>query len=431
MSWRRRTLTLILLILVLVLAAGALAACEAEPEPGPVGPAGPAGPVGPPGPAGENATASQEFVGSETCADCHEEIYARFSLAAHPHALPAVSGDEAPAYPYDSETGGIPGPPEGYTWDDISYIIGGYGWKARFVDQNGYLLTGEEGEATQYNFAYERIDAPAGWVPYHPGETLEFDCARCHTTGYQPRGHQDDLEGIVGTWTFEGIQCERCHGPGSLHAANPQGVQMVVERDSQLCGDCHLYQDPRTIAADDELSFGRHQQQFGELYNTKHFALSCITCHDPHASANFADEELNPNQGIRQACENCHWAQTTSKNERHGAVDCIDCHMPPMNFSAQGDPDLFIADVRSHQFAINPDPNAPQFSEDGSQVMPYITLTFACKQCHNDQFAVERELEELAEMARGYHNPQPSATPTLAPTPTPEGTPEATATTTP
>ncbi len=30
--------------------------------------------------------------------------------------------------------------------------------------------------------------------------------------------------------------------------------------------------------------------------------------------------------------------------------------------------------------------------------MPYITLTYACKQCHNDQFAVDRDLEELAEM---------------------------------
>lgn len=429
MSWRRRTLTLLLIILVFALAA--LTACEAEPEPGPVGPAGPAGPVGPPGPAGENATAAQEFVGSETCGDCHEEIYARFSQSAHPHALTAVTGAEAPAYPHDDETGGIPGPPEGYTWDDITYAIGGYGWKARFLDQDGYLLTGTDGEATQYNFAYDRIKAPAEWVPYHPGETLEFDCAGCHTTGYQPRGHQNDLEGIAGTWTFDGIQCERCHGPGSLHAANPQGVQMVVERDSQLCGDCHIYQDPQTIAADEELPFGHHQQQFTELTNTKHFALSCITCHDPHSGATLVGEEADANPGIRQECESCHWDKTVSKNPRHGSLACVDCHMAPMDFSAQGDPELFIGDIRSHQFAINPNPDAPQFSEDGSRVMPYITLTYACKQCHNGQYGADRDLEELSQMAHGYHNPQPTATPTLEPTPTVEGTPEATATTTP
>lgn len=427
MPWRR------LLSIFLFILLPALAACASEPEPGPVGPAGPAGPVGPPGPAGEDATASQTFVGSETCGDCHEDIYARFSLAAHPHALAAVGDNEPPTYPYDSQTGGVPGPPDGYSWQDVSYVIGGYGWKARFIDADGYLLTGEAGEATQYNFAYERIEAPSQWVAYHPGETLTFDCARCHTTGYRSQGHQGDLEGIVGTWSFDGVQCERCHGPGSLHAEDPQGVQMVVERDSRLCGDCHLYQEQATIFADDEEPFAHHQQQFPELYNSKHFALDCITCHDPHASATFADEENDTAQGIQQSCENCHWAQTVSKNRRHEAVavTCIDCHMAPMARSAQSAPDLFIGDVRTHQFSINPDPQAAQFSEDGARVMPYITLTYACKQCHNDQFAVDRDLEELAEMARGYHNPLPTATATTVATPTPEGTPEATATTNP
>ncbi len=32
----------------------------------------------------------------------------------------------------------VPDPPEGYTWEDISYVIGGYGWKARFIDLEGH-----------------------------------------------------------------------------------------------------------------------------------------------------------------------------------------------------------------------------------------------------------------------------------------------------
>jgi hypothetical protein len=27
----------------------------------------------------------------------------------------------------------IPSPSEGYTWDDIAYVIGGYNWKAHFI----------------------------------------------------------------------------------------------------------------------------------------------------------------------------------------------------------------------------------------------------------------------------------------------------------
>jgi hypothetical protein len=89
------------------------------------------------GPPGEDATASQTYIGSDTCGDCHEAIYAKFSLSAHPHALKNVAGEEPPEFPYDGETGGVPGPPEGYTWDDISLVIGGFGWKARFIDNDG------------------------------------------------------------------------------------------------------------------------------------------------------------------------------------------------------------------------------------------------------------------------------------------------------
>ena len=93
--------------------------------------------------------------------------------------------------------------------------------------------------------------------------------------------------------------------------------------------------------------------------------------------------------------------------------------MPFMALSAQGDVERFTADIRSHQFSINPDPDAPQFSEDGSQVMPYLTLQYACQHCHNGSFFSSRDLAELAGIADGYHEPIP-------PTPTPE--PETTAT---
>ena len=31
--------------------------------------------------------------------------------------------------------------PDGYTWDQISYVIGGYKWKSRYMDENGYIIT--------------------------------------------------------------------------------------------------------------------------------------------------------------------------------------------------------------------------------------------------------------------------------------------------
>jgi len=264
------------------------------------------------------------------------------------------------------------------------------------------------------------LETTAEWVAFHPGEEISFDCGRCHTTGYAEQGHQNNQEGIDGTWTFEGIQCENCHGPGSRHTEDPQGVGMVVDRTSQLCGQCHVRDEKALIAAND--GFEEHNQQFSDLYNSQHFALSCVTCHEPHASSQYVNETVNPNQGISQVCESCHWSQEAVQNVRlHGGVDCVDCHMAPMAKSAVADPETWRGDIRSHQFAINPDPEAPQFNEAGTQVMPYLTLTYACGQCHNGEFADVKEPAELAAAARGYHTFIP---PTATPEPTATAVPE-------
>jgi hypothetical protein len=335
----------------------------------------------------------------------------------------------SPTFPYDSITNGVTDPPEGTTWNDISYVIGGFGWKAQFIDQNGYILTGDEDAPTQYNFAHEKLEIPAGWVAFEAGEeNLPFDCGECHTTGYAPQGHQAGKEGIAGTWEFPGTQCERCHGPGSRHADDPRGVRMDVDRSSQLCGDCHLRDDPAVIEANN--GFETNFQQYDDLFNSKHFALACVTCHDPHASTLYADEELNPKKGIKQACASCHWAKLTQNNRRHGNVECIDCHMPPMAKSAVGDLERFTADLRSHQFSINPDPDAPQFDETGNNTMPYLTLEYACRQCHNGEDYSNQEEAALVEMAAGYHD-RATSTPEASPTMEAEEAPEPTATASP
>lgn len=406
-----------LLWLILLLSTIFLLSCSGpQGDAGPVGPAGAKGPLGPVGPSGSDATASQEYIGSEKCGDCHEAEYSKFILSGHPYKLTKIENGEPPSFPYDSQTGGVPEPPQGTSWSDITYVIGGFGWKARFIGKDGYILTGDESATTQYNFAHEDLEIPAGWVAYHAGEENKpFDCGSCHTTGYAPQGHQDNLEGIIGTWEFPGVQCEECHGPGSRHAEEPRGVRMVLDRSSQLCGECHIRGNPSQIDASG--GFERHHEQYEDLYNSKHFAISCVTCHDPHASSLFADDEVNPNKGISQTCDSCHWAQLIQNNRRHGSVDCIDCHMPPMAKSAVGDLERFTGDIRSHQYSINPDPEAPQFDEEGEFVMPYITLDYACRQCHNGEDYSNQEIEALAEMAMGYHD---RATPTPEPSPTAE-----------
>ena len=127
----------------LVLMTVLLAACAGtegpQGVPGPAGPAGPEGPQGPvgeegpAGPPGQVASAAAEYVGAETCGNCHPDIYEVFMKSGHAWKLNPVVDGQPPQYPF-TELSELP---EGYTWDDILYVIGGYNWKARFVDKDG------------------------------------------------------------------------------------------------------------------------------------------------------------------------------------------------------------------------------------------------------------------------------------------------------
>jgi len=394
---RRRFFILTAVLFVALLLAG----CAGDT--GPEGPAGPAGPEGPAGPAGEGASVGvfgAEYVGMETCGACHTEIYDVFTMSGHPYKLNKVVDGQPPTYPFTE----ITALPEGYEWSDISYVIGGYNWKARFVDLNGYIITGDENATTQYNFYNENLDLGDNWVGYHAGETEKpYDCGTCHTTGYQPDGHQDDLPGMVGTWTEPGIRCEECHGPGSLHAANPYGVALEIDRNSEACGDCHIRGDVTQIDA--KGGFIKHHEQYEELFQSKHITLDCVTCHDPHAGVvQLREADV---QTTRTTCENCHFAQIENQAvEVHTKfVDCVTCHMPRVSKSALGNAEIYQGDIRTHVMAIDPF-QVGQFTEDGAYSLSQISLDFACRQCHNDVSGpgLPKTDEVLLGAADGYHD---------------------------
>lgn len=429
---RRNTLTV---LLAFVAAAFLLSACIEQP--GPIGPAGPQGEQGPPGPTGPAGNpgapgaagqdgasyAPPTFIGSEACAECHQDLYDVFIQSGHPWKLNPVVNGEPPDYPFSD----LPSPPPGYTWDQISYVIGGYNWKARFMDQQGYIITGEDENATtQYNLYNEALDMGDEWVGYHAGEAnLPYDCGECHTTGYSPRGHQDDMPGIIGTWAFPGVQCEACHGPGSLHANHPLAYGMEVDRDAAACGQCHVRGEFTEVNAGS--GFIQHHEQYEELFQSKHAVIDCVLCHDPHSGVVQLRE--SGEQTTRTLCENCHFKQAENQNnELHQqlTIDCIDCHMPRIVRSAVGDATAFTGDIRTHMVAIDPY-QVSQFSEDGLVALSQISLDFACRTCHQpdgDGRGRPKTDEALLQTAINYH---------LIPLPTPaaEPTVEAEATTTP
>ncbi len=404
----KRVFWIVSLILIISLALVGCGGEQGEQGPpgadgaqGPPGEPGPEGPPGPPGPPGVDGLSYEPptFVGSEACSECHSEVNDVFVQSGHAHQLTKVDGGQPPEYPFTS----VPNPPDGYTWDDVSYVIGGYNWKAQFINQEGYVITGDAGATTQYNLANEELGFDDEWVAYHAGEEDKpYDCAGCHTTGYSPLGHQDDLPGIIGTFSEGGVQCEECHGAGSLHANNPLTIDMRVDRDAEACSSCHVHGSEEDIVASE--GFILHHDDYQDLFPGKHAALDCIVCHDPHAGVvQLQNDEM---QTTRIGCADCHYEQTQpSKVERHLRVECINCHMPKLIKNAVGVPEQFTGDVRTHQVTINPQ-QISQFSEDGSVVLPQLSLDFSCRGCHNPNgFASEKSDEELIENATNYHAP--------------------------
>ena len=406
-----------LAILILVLSACAGPQGPAGPigpagPPGPEGPQGPAGkegPAGPAGPAGEGAKGA-EYVGSQVCAGCHKEVADVHAQSGHASALSKIIDGQAPQLPFST----LSDPPQGYTWNDITYVLGGYRWQAIFADKDGYIITDEPGKSgnsqfpNQYNLANEKLSKSAGFVSFRAGEAeLKNDCVACHTTGYDPYGSQDDLPGIVGVWKEAGVQCERCHGPGSVHINNPQGVGMQIDRSSQFCGECHQSDDSGQVFAKEQ--FINHAQQYAEISKGKHLVLDCTDCHSPHSGV-VQLKETDQTATLTE-CVNCHYNQANyQKVEMHKNFACTECHMAPMVINAWGEVEKFTADMPTHLFGVNP-LQTGQFTEDGIAALSKISLDYACKHCHGGGIATPKDDDLLKTTAVGYHEPKPLQSP--------------------
>lgn len=350
------------------------------------------------------------YIGSEQCAVCHSDKYNTFKDSGHPHKLMKVENGEAPTYPFTT----LDYLPPYFTngWEDVSYVIGGFAWKYRFVDKNGYIYTGDD---AQYNFLDD-----GSISGYHASEapgTKMYDCGRCHTTGWKSVDEggsaQDDLPGMGGEFFAGGIQCEQCHGMGSDHAKSMSPEDITLNRESTECGKCHYRNEDHTIAASG--GFIKHHEQYDEMISAGHADVSCNDCHNPHVTVKDPQAEVDQQPGIMKVCTECHGSggsatEITNNATHHGIATCITCHMPYATMSGASR-NKYRGDVKTHIFKINPAADGEMFSEDGSLAngSSGVTLSYVCYQCHKDAEGIggdksKKTLEQLSAKANGYHN---------------------------
>jgi PKD repeat protein len=198
-------------------------------------------------------------------------------------------------------------------------------------------------------------------------------CISCHTVGYDKAAENrgfDDVASILG-WTFPdtlqkgnwenivknypqlanlaNIQCESCHGPGSLHYGDPNRIAVTL--DSGSCAVCHAsgshhskdyewdtsrHAAPTTsptgpgregcVKCHTGIGFVQaHDPDYaGQPVSTEASPISCAVCHDPHNVDN--PHQLRVMKDI--TLEN--GVVVTAKEAGYGIL-CINCHKSRRN----------------------------------------------------------------------------------------------------
>jgi len=211
----------------------------------------------------------------------------------------------------------------------------------------------EKGGYFAMNPGYDRPD--------YPGSTraISYECMSCHNS-YPKIPAANREEGAEAKYLApipEGIDCQRCHGPGQEHAASSGKAAIVnpahlaPERELEICMQCHLETTSRLLPhsiqkhgraplsyvagqplAEFEVTFdragakNRGVEVAGGAYRLRQSQcllksqgkLRCTTCHNPHdiPRGEAALAQYN------QVCAKCHGGA------HRAGENCVGCHMP-------------------------------------------------------------------------------------------------------
>ncbi len=357
-------------------------------------------------------TEEAHYVGSAACSACHAPLYARWSqtrmanVVRDPKIHPdAIIPDLSKADPLVT-----------FTKNDIAFVYGSK-WKQRYFTKVGddYFPLGAQWDVTHQQWRpYFVASGTDWWVPHYPADNLERPtgptCDGCHSVNYDPRTK------TVSEWN---VGCEKCHGPGSTHVAqpsranifNPARVDPIHANDT--CIQCHSQGQPLTnpiegryydwpvgfrvslnlsdfwhldrpdLGKTDFLYFAdgtahKNRMQGNDFVTSRMYqrGVTCFTCHDVHGTANNADLR----EPASTICLDCHGpgspngphTATLQQHTHHQAGsagnECVGCHMPKIE-QTLGD-----VMVRAHTFRF---------------ISPAVTETLKtpnpCTTCHTDK----------------------------------------------
>ncbi|MBZ5634611.1 MAG: tetratricopeptide repeat protein [Acidobacteriia bacterium] len=228
----------------------------------------------------------------------------------------------------------------------------------------------EKGGYWDMSPGYDQPDYPGSVRPVH------YECISCHNAYPkipQPLESIASAEMIFAQPLPQGIDCQRCHGPGQRHVdlasagGKPEQIRAAIvnpkrldpDRELEVCLQCHMETTslnlPHSIRRFDrapfsyvpgqplgdfsvefdrtggmkdrfEIAHGAYRLRQSQCYLQSAGKLRCTTCHDPH------DIPRGPEATARYngVCATCHATtlQRTAAGPHAAGADCIACHMP-------------------------------------------------------------------------------------------------------
>ncbi len=284
----------------------------------------------------DNPADAANYVGSTECRSCHRSVASEHADTRHALTLQDGKpknilgdfdqGEDVRQVQFPGEDA-----PRAFTAEDIAYVVGSGRYVQRYLykaDRNEYMVLPAEWNVTEQK--WEPYTLATDWPD--PAYDWNQKCAGCHTTGLDPDR---------GRWKDDGVQCEDCHGPGSIHVdtakevgRNPTDAEIeqirstiVVSSDAQVCGQCHSQgTDPQT------------ERPFTVNYRPGDDLAQSFTLSEPDDSAHWrssghaASQNMQYNEWLRSG----HSRSLQSLEASSYADDtCLECHSADYQLTEQ------------------------------------------------------------------------------------------------
>ena len=380
-----------------------------------------------------NLADSVTYVGQQVCISCHSNVHATFSKTGMgqsfgkailektaatfgPHALVYDDKNDFYYYPYFKDSifyideFRLDGKDTIHKrTEQVDYIIGsGHHTNSHIIQENGYIY-----QAPITFYTQEGIWDLAPGFRDNKNErfsrTLDQECLTCHN--HYPTFAEGSSNKVLDMPL--GIQCERCHGPGSLHAkeklagiivdtattadytiVNPRRLSRDLQMD--LCMRCHLQGTtvlepgktffdfrpgmelssvmntflPRSSGSDRKFIMASQADRLRQSPCYINSEMTCLSCHHPHQSVRTLPEDY-----FNKKCQSCHQEMTVNECTATAASrnlkndDCVSCHMPKAG--SLDIPHISITDhnIQRHPAVLQPEPPNAEKAFFGLQIL--------------------------------------------------------------